>query len=95
MRNDLFNVRKRRLMELKEAKPAVKSTGIWGSVLGVLPVVYLVEKALGLPAGVLDPLIQSGYGAYLALAAFLGLALQVYGRVRASGPISGLFRAKD
>lgn len=81
-------------MEPKEAKPAVKSTGIWGSVLSVLPVFYLAEKAFDLPTGVIDQLIQAGYGAYLAAAAFLGLALQVWGRVRASGPISGLFKAK-
>jgi len=78
-----------------EPKPAVKSWSIWGSVLNVLPVFYLIEKALDLPTGIVDQLIQSGYGAYLAVMAFVGLVMTVWGRLRASAPISGLLKVKE
>jgi hypothetical protein len=73
---------------LPEKKPAVKSTTIWGSLLGSLPLVYLLERMLDLPDGMLDETVAAGAG-------FLGLLLQVYGRLRAGAAISGLFRVRD
>jgi hypothetical protein len=82
-------------MSLKDPKPAVKSPGIWGSVLSVLPLFYLLEKALDLPTGIIDRLVEAGNGAYLAIMAFVGLALQVYDIVKDSGPVRGLFKVKE
>jgi hypothetical protein len=78
-----------------EKKPAVKSWSIWGSVLQVIPFIYLLEKGLDLPSGVVDQLIAKGNELYIAGVAFVGLVLQVWGRLRANSQISGLFKVKE
>lgn len=77
-----------------ETKPAVKSTSIWGTVLSFLPVALIAEKSLDLPSGVFDQLITSGTAAYVAVAGFAGLVLQVWGRLKANPNISGIFKVK-
>ncbi len=94
MRPGFYNVRARRIMEA-EKKPAVKSWSIWGSILQVLPVIYLLEKGLDLPTGIVDQLISSGNELYLAGVAFVGVVMQVWGRLRANTTISGLFKVKE
>jgi hypothetical protein len=90
----LYNVGARRIMEA-EKKPAVKSWSIWGSVLQVLPLFYLIEKGLDLPSGFVEKIVASGNELYVAALAFIGLVLQVWGRLRANSQISGLFKVKE
>jgi hypothetical protein len=79
----------------QDKKPAVKSWSIWGSVLQVLPLFYLIEKGLDLPSGFVERLIASGNELYLAAVSFAGLVLSVWGRLRANSRISGLFKVKE
>ncbi len=73
--------------QVPEKKPAIQSKGLWGSLLGTLPLIYVLEKVLDLPPGMLDE-------TYVAVVGAVGLALQVWGRLKGHSAISGLFRVK-
>lgn len=72
-------------MTLLGAKSAVKSIGVWGGLIAIVPAIDQILSVFGvLPAGTLN-------GASEAVIAAIGGVLAVFGRVRASQIVSRIF----